>query len=45
MNNKKNKTEEKTKIVRSVNKNVRSSTRKLKWKGELKNNVKIKKNS
>jgi len=29
MNNKKNKTEEKTKIVRSVNKNVRSSTRKL----------------
>ena len=29
MNKKKNKTEEKTKIVRSVNKNVRSSTRKL----------------
>ena len=30
MNKKKNKTEEKTKIVRSVNKSVRSSTRKLK---------------
>ena len=29
MSNKKNKTEEKTNIVRSVNKNVRSSTRKL----------------
>ena len=29
MKNKRNKTEEKTKIVRSVNKNVRSSTRKL----------------
>ena len=29
MSNKKNKTEEKTNVVRSVNKNVRSSTRKL----------------
>jgi len=29
MSNKKNKTEEKTKMVRSVNKNVRSSTKKL----------------
>ena len=29
MGNKKNKTEEKTNVVRSVNKNVRSSTRKL----------------
>ena len=29
MSNKKNKTEEKTNVVRSVNKNVRSSTKKL----------------
>ena len=29
MSNKKNKTEEKTNVVRSINKNVRSSTRKL----------------